>query len=61
MSKAIIKYNNGNGAVLCSRCSVIIRAGSELTEEDRKFMRGELKLEAQYCVKCQDGKNKSRK
>lgn len=49
---AILKFNNGAGAVLCSNCRIIIRAGNEMTEEDWQAVRGEIKLEAQYCDSC---------
>ena len=50
--KAIFKFNNGNGALLCSGCSVIIKEGYEFTNEEKKayFCKG--KLDAQYCDKC---------
>jgi len=53
MKTAIFKYNNGNGAILCSNCHKIIRSGNTLTEKDRKYGRGELELKAQYCDLCQ--------
>ena len=52
MKKAIFKFNNGNGALLCSKCRVILKVGYEFTEEERKAMKGEVKLKAQYCDKC---------
>ena len=51
---AIFKYNSGNGAILCSKCSRIIRSGNSLTEDDWKHGRGEIILKAQYCNKCKD-------
>ena len=51
-NKAIIKFNNGNGCVLCSRCYVILRAGNNMTIQDRQAMNGEIDMEAQYCWKC---------
>ena len=50
-SKALVKFNNGNGAILCSLCNVIIRAGSQMTEDDWAFARGEKHLKPQYCDK----------
>jgi len=29
MTKAIFKYNNGNGALLCSGCRVILKEGKD--------------------------------
>ena len=51
---AILKFNNGVGAVLCSKCNIIIRAGAEMTKEDWQAVRGEIKLKPQYCEKCLD-------
>lgn len=39
-SKAIVKYNNGNGALLCNRCYKIIARGFD--HEDKKH----------YCEEC---------
>jgi hypothetical protein len=50
--KAIFKYNSGIGALLCSRCSVIIRDGRTFSEEDWKALRGEYHLLPQYCEEC---------
>ncbi len=52
MSKAIFKYNNGNGALLCNRCSAIIKTGKDYTPYEIKASKGEVKLVAQYCKKC---------
>lgn len=56
MSKAIFKFNNGNGALLCSGCSAIIKVGFEFTENEKQAMFGKAKLEAQYCKICQNKK-----
>lgn len=40
--KAIYKYNNGNGALLCNSCSVIITTGFK--HEDKEH----------YCNNCQE-------
>jgi hypothetical protein len=50
--KAILKLNGGLGAVLCSSCSVIIRSGNTLTDEDRLAIKRKIKLYAQYCKPC---------
>lgn len=52
MSKAIFKFNNGNGALLCSKCRTIIKTGIDFTEDEWKASGGELQLGAQYCEKC---------
>lgn len=48
----IFKFNSGMGAILCSKCRVIIKVGSEFTELEKLAMRGERELKAQYCEKC---------
>ena len=52
MSKAIYKFNSGQGALLCSKCSVIIRTGIDFSEDDWKEMRGELDMPPQTCKQC---------
>ena len=54
MNKATLKFNNGNGALLCSGCRVILKQGFELSHIDWKCIRGEQELEAQYCKKCEN-------
>jgi hypothetical protein len=53
MKKAIFKFNGGDGALLCSRCSVIIKTGYAFTEEEKRAARGEIVIAPQYCKKCQ--------
>lgn len=49
--KAIYKYNNGKGALLCSKCRTIIKTNVDLTPEQiEDLMKGRIK--AQYCDKC---------
>lgn len=49
--KAIVKFNNGRGAILCSKCRVIIKTFKDLSKEEHKNLQlGELK--AQYCENC---------
>lgn len=50
--KAIYKFNGGNGALLCSKCSVIIKTGVNFTEDDWKASKGEKYMPPQYCDKC---------
>ena len=57
MSKqAIFKYNNGNGALLCSGCSKIIKIGSEFTKKEWQAARGEIKILPRYCDECKNKK-----
>lgn len=50
--KAIFKYNGGLGALLCSKCRVIIKTGKYFTDDEWKSIRGELDMPAQYCETC---------
>ena len=65
MEKAMFKFNNGNGALLCSGCSVIIKTGKDFTEEEHLAFQGKIVLEPQYCEKCKNKtkiqKNENRK
>ena len=54
--KAIIKFNNGNLAILCHSCRVIIKEGIDFTEQEKKYAKGEIDLHPQFCVKCIDKK-----
>lgn len=59
MEKAIIKFNGGNLALLCSGCSVIIKTGKDFTQEELDFTLGKSKnlLLPQYCDKCKDNES----
>lgn len=46
--KAIFKLNGGLGALLCSKCRIIIK--TEFTDDERKSIRGD--MPAQYCKTC---------
>ena len=53
MQKASIKFNGGNLALLCSKCSVIVKTGKDFTTEEMEFVLTEGKhLEPQYCEQC---------
>ena len=54
MEKAIIKFNGGNLAILCSGCSVIIKIGVDFTQEEMEFALKDKHLEPQYCDKCKE-------
>lgn len=56
-NKAIYKYNNGNGALLCNGCRIIIREGKDFTKKDRELMLQIIRdgeAPAQYCKKCEN-------
>jgi len=57
MEKAIFKLNNGNGALLCSKCYVIIKTGFQFTPEEVRAMKGEIYLSPQYCEDCKQNVN----
>ena len=50
MEKAIFKYNGGLGALLCSKCKVIIKTGRDFTEEEIKAIKGKVNMPPQYCL-----------
>ena len=52
MSAAIFKFNSGMGALLCSKCSVIIKTGCDFTEEEKEAAYGDGYMEEQFCDKC---------
>jgi len=54
--KAIFKYNNSHGALLCSGCRVILKDGSSFSDEEMEAFQGVTELEAQYCNTCKAGK-----
>ena len=47
-TQAIVKFNNGNGALLCNGCSIIIAYGIE--HQDREH----------YCAICMSGNCKTK-
>jgi hypothetical protein len=60
MEKAIIKYNGGSLALLCSKCKVIIKTGKDFTKEELEFTLTKGKhLDPQYCEKCKNKQNES--
>ena len=50
-SKAIFKFNGGLGALLCSKCSVIIKTGKDFTDIEKTAIKGEIELSEQSCEK----------
>lgn len=54
MENAIVKFNNGSLALLCSGCYGIIKIGREFTPEELELTMGgdKNRLPAQYCEKC---------
>ena len=50
--KAIFKFNNGNGAILCNCCSGIIKTGSEFSDFEREAMLGYQDMAPQFCKDC---------
>jgi hypothetical protein len=55
-SHAKFKFNGGIGALVCSKCSRIIKEGNFFTEEEWKACRGEIKLPGQLCDICEEEK-----
>lgn len=53
MEKAIIKFNGGRLALLCSNCSVIIKEGKDFSKEELMYVKGELQhLPPHFCGEC---------
>lgn len=50
--KAIIKFNSGNLAILCSKCRGIIKTGHKFNREEEAFAMGKGHLPPQYCRTC---------
>lgn len=49
---AIFKYNGGLGALLCSKCRVIIKTGKDFTPDEINAIKGKGEIKAQYCNNC---------
>ena len=58
MEKAIIKFNNGRLAMLCSNCRTIIKTGIDFTQEEKTAIKWD-KLPSQYCKQCKSKENDS--
>ena len=52
--QAILKFNDGVGALLCSKCMTIISTGHDFTENEWMSMKDNLKLPPQYCKDCRE-------
>ena len=65
-NKCRFVFNNGNLAILCSKCSKIIKVGYEFTEEETNACKGKpiygthgpMYLPPQYCEECKNSKEK---
>ena len=57
--KAIVKFNNGNLAMLCNECRAIIKTGKDFTKEELDFVFEKGKLSSQYCEDCKSKLNGS--
>jgi hypothetical protein len=59
MEKAIVKFNGGNLALLCSGCSAIIKTGKDFTQEELDYVleKGKNTLSPQYCESCKNKKD----
>lgn len=51
---AIFKFNGGLGALLCSKCRVIIKTGKDFTEEEKQAIKGKIYYPPQYCENCKN-------
>jgi hypothetical protein len=52
MNKADFKYNGGAGALLCSKCKIIIKTSKDYTIEEKEASKGKIQLPPQFCDKC---------
>ena len=55
MEKAVVKFNNGNLAILCSYCYKILKTGKEMTDKELFLVLSENDkdfIPAQYCETC---------
>jgi hypothetical protein len=60
MERAIVKFNNGNLAVLCSYCHKILKTGADLTNDELFLVLSENEkdfIPAQYCETCKPKEN----
>jgi len=53
-SHAKFKFNSGIGALVCSKCSRIIKEGIYFTDDEWRALRGEIKLPGQLCDICEE-------
>ena len=55
MEKLKVKFNNGMGAILCSKCSKIIKVGYEFNPLEKSYMKGDIDyLPPQFCCVSKD-------
>ena len=52
MSNWILKWNDGNLAILCSKCSKIIKTGKDFTPEELNAVENSISLSPYYCENC---------
>lgn len=55
--KANFKWNDGNLALLCSNCSVIIKTGKDFSPFEHSAIHGNVSLGPQYCKECKSKLN----
>lgn len=55
MKKKIkFKFNGGNPVIVCSICNSIIKYAKDFTEDEKKALKGELKMKPQFCDRCEE-------
>jgi hypothetical protein len=53
--KAIIKYNSGHLAILCSGCSKILKVGYEFNQQEADYSKGKINyMPPYYCKTCNE-------
>jgi hypothetical protein len=63
MEKAVVKFNNGNLAILCSYCYKILKTGKDMTDQELFLVLSENTedyLPAQYCEQCKNKQNEEK-
>ena len=51
----VMRFNNGRGAITCSKCSIIIKEGYEFTDLENEFLEGIISYLPEYfCEECND-------
>lgn len=51
-NEAVLKFNNGMLAILCTNCSKILKTGKDFNQEELDFAKGEGYIRPQYCEEC---------
>lgn len=53
-TKAKFKLVHDKYQLVCSKCNKVIKYSKQFTDEDWKAQRGEIKMDPQYCLECEE-------